>query len=160
MARYASGRHFRKNNKSNARAVAHKPYACSSNTVAPAVAKMIDTSVSPTQNFHASYSVFSRMSILTKPATLQQSCALRFHHRGTTPPPNFFQPARRIGYWPEKWLTAKCSRLLPSLVKLSSHSSSELSNLIEWVCRSICPPLYVPRFFLVFSCQKPLQQDR
>ena len=102
----------------------------------------------------------SRTSIITKPATLQQSCALRFHHRSTTPPPNFFQPARRIGYWPEKWLTAKCSRLLPSLVKLSDHSSSELSNLIEWVCRSICPPLYVPRFFLVFSCRKPLQEDR
>ena len=83
--------------------------------------------------------------------------------RSTTSPPkpsNQSKTDRVIVHRNGQLLNAVDFSQLPSLVKLSGHSSSELSNLIEWVCRSICPPLYVPRFFLVFSCRKPLQEDR
>lgn len=44
---------------------------------------------------------------------------------------------------------------------LPYHQSSSLSNLYEWlVATSIWPPLYVPRFFLVFSWRKSLRGSR
>ena len=49
-------------------------------------------------------------------------------------------------------------RALPTACAISrclriAHSQS-LSYLKELTLKSICPPLYVPRFFLVFSCRK------